>query len=97
MMSILKKIDFGGIIIIIILAVVDSLCYLIEPFHPEFFEGDPTISRPYHDSTVGDVVLYLYALILPLFVVICLSLIIPRITDKIKMPVLFYRYINILL
>lgn len=96
-MSILKKIDFGGIIIIIILAVVDSLCYLIEPFHPEFFEGDPIISRPYHSSTVSTVQLYIYSVVLPLVLIVCLSLIIPRITDKIKMPVLFYRYINILL
>lgn len=45
-------------ITIIFLLVIDLLSYLIEPYHPEFFEGDPSISRPYHDSTVGYIYLY---------------------------------------
>lgn len=86
-MSCSNKIDIGGCIIIIVLFVIDGIVYFIEPYRPEFFEGDPTISRPYHDSAVGDVTVFIYSLAIPLVIIILSYLIIPRMTDKIKLPV----------
>lgn len=86
-MSYLNKIDVSGCVTIIVLIALYVVSYYVEPFRPEFFEGDPTISRPYHESTVGDAPLYIYSFGSPLVIVILSYLIIPRITKKIKLPV----------
>lgn len=52
-MSFLKDTYLYEWIIILLLIIIDYSTYYVDPYKPEFFEGDPSISKPYHSNTVG--------------------------------------------